>query len=131
MEANLRDRSSIGMAAPVFILVLRIIQTFCASGEGAGAAAFVIEHMPPNRRGLWLGLLNSFMVVPSACGALVVVGMSELIGQDAFMAWGWRVLFFGASLISVIGLYNRRRLPRRTRSRTLPRQVPDRRCPRS
>lgn len=111
LVAAVPTKAVIGIAAPLLIIILRSVQAFCASGEAIGAAAFLMEHTDPKRRGLLLGILNSFTVIPSACAALLVVGLTTTIGTDAFASWGWRMLFVLGGACAAIGLYIRRRLP--------------------
>ena len=102
--------SSIGVAAPVILVLLRILQGLSAGGEWGGAALLAVEHAPPERRGLYgafpqigvpIGLLR-------ANGVLALV--SALTTPEQFLAWGWRIPFLLSVVLIVVGLLIRSRV---------------------
>jgi MFS family permease len=84
---------SIGLAAPIILIVLRLLQGLALGGEYGGAATYVAEHAPQNRRGFY----TSFIQVTATAGLfmslLVILFTQMAVGPDNFRAWGWRVPF--------------------------------------
>ncbi|MFG3719970.1 MFS transporter [Streptomyces massasporeus] len=98
---------SIGVAAPLLLLVLRFLQGLGLGGEWGGAVLLAVEHAPAERRVLW----SSFPQVGPAVGFLlangVVLGLSSTLTEAQFAAWGWRVPFWAAGVLAVAGLWLR------------------------
>ncbi|TXS45426.1 MFS transporter [Streptomyces sp. uw30] len=98
---------TIGMAAPLLLLVLRFLQGLGLGGEWGGAVLLTVEHAPEGRRGLW----SSFPQVGPALGFLlangVVLGLSATLSEAQFAAWGWRVPFWAAGVLAIVGLWLR------------------------
>ncbi|CAM5690003.1 MFS transporter [Streptomyces coeruleorubidus] len=98
---------AIGVAAPLLLLVLRFLQGLGLGGEWGGAVLLTVEHAPAGRRGLW----SSFPQVGPALGFLlangVVLGLSATLSEAQFAAWGWRVPFWAAGVLAVVGLWLR------------------------
>ncbi|MEV5428736.1 MFS transporter [Streptomyces sp. NPDC052701] len=98
---------TIGVAAPVLLLVLRFLQGLGLGGEWGGAVLLTAEHAPAERRGLW----SSFPQVGPALGFLlangVVLGLSATLSEAQFAQWGWRVPFWAAGVLAVAGLWLR------------------------
>lgn len=98
---------TIGVAAPLLLLVLRFLQGLGLGGEWGGAVLLTVEHAPAGRRGLW----SSFPQVGPALGFLlangVVLGLSSALSEAQFAAWGWRVPFWAAGVLAVVGLWLR------------------------
>jgi MHS family proline/betaine transporter-like MFS transporter len=99
----------VGLLAPILLVLLRLIQGFSAGGEAVGAPSFVLEHAPRNRRASWVSITIAMSAVPSVVAALFIFGLSESMSDPAFQSWGWRIPFFLAAPMSIIGLYIRRR----------------------
>ncbi|KMO19071.1 MFS transporter [Methylobacterium platani] len=100
--------AQIGIAAPVLLVTLRILQGIAAGGEWGASTAFIIEWAPEGRRGLF----GSFQQVSTASGILLGSGvaalLTSLLSPEAMLAWGWRIPFLlGASLL-VVGILIRR-----------------------
>lgn len=101
--------ASIGLAAPVLLLLLRLLQGFSAGGE-FGSAALLFEYVGARRRGAIFGLFNLSSYV-SSLAALALAGlMTKLIGEAGVNEWGWRVLFLIALPLGLTGLYLRLRI---------------------
>ena len=84
---------AIGIWAPVLLVTLRVLQGFALGGEYGGAAIYVAEHAPANRRGASTGWIQSTASI-GLIGALgVVLGTRAYLGEDAFREWGWRIPF--------------------------------------
>ncbi|GLW47998.1 membrane transporter [Streptomyces sp. NBRC 14336] len=98
---------TIGVAAPVLLLVLRFLQGLGLGGEWGGAVLLTAEHAPAERRGLW----SSFPQVGPAVGFLlangVTLALAASLSQAQFAAWGWRVPFWAAGVLAVAGLWLR------------------------
>jgi len=98
---------TIGAAAPVLLLVLRFLQGLGLGGEWGGAVLLTAEHAPEERRGLW----SSFPQVGPALGFLlangVVLALSATLTEAQFAQWGWRVPFWAAGVLAVVGLWLR------------------------
>jgi MFS family permease len=97
----------IGVAAPIIVIVLRIVQGIAAGGEWAGANLFVGEHAPRGRRGLWamvpqLGATAGFTLM-----SLTFMVTNLAMDTESFLAWGWRVPFLASAILVVIGLWIR------------------------
>jgi CBS domain-containing protein len=100
----------VGVLAPVLLFLLRTLQGLALGGEYGGAAIFVAEYAPDNKRGFYTGFIQTTASLGYVI-AVVVVSVTELVvGTKAFLEWGWRVPFLLAGLLFVIGLYIRRKL---------------------
>ncbi len=102
---------AIGIAAPLLLLFARLLQGFSAGGEFQGAAAFLVEHASPTRR----GLTGSFHIASIGLSILIATAVSALvtrfISQPALGDWGWRIPFLLGAALSLYGLYIRSGLP--------------------
>ena len=98
---------SIGIWATLMLIVLRLIQGFSTGGEYGGAATFMAEYAPDNRRGFCGSFLEFGTLGGFAFGALLMLGFSYALGEQAMHDWGWRLPFFAAAPLGVIGLYLR------------------------
>ncbi|MFG2130232.1 MFS transporter [Streptomyces sp. NPDC048751] len=98
---------TIGVAAPVLLLALRFLQGLGLGGEWGGAVLLTAEHAPPERRGLW----SSFPQVGPAVGFVlangVVLALTATLSDAQFAQWGWRVPFWAAGVLAVLGLWLR------------------------
>ncbi|MFD7937946.1 MFS transporter [Streptomyces sp. NPDC059755] len=102
---------TIGVAAPLSLLVLRFLQGLGLGGEWGGAVLLTAEHAPAERRGLW----SSFPQVGPAVGFVlangVVLVLSVTLTEAQFAQWGWRVPFWAAGVLAALGLWLRSSLP--------------------
>jgi len=100
---------AIGIAAPLLLLLARLIQGFSAGGEFGSASAMLIEFAPPGRRGFY----GSFQMVSQSLafglGAAMAIGLNLGLSPDAFATWGWRVPFILGILIGPTGWYLRQK----------------------
>ena len=102
--------AQIGLAAPVLLIVLRLIQGFALGGEYGGAAVYVAEHAPAARRGEYTGWIQISASL-GLIGALGVIWVTrEVMGETAFAAWGWRIPFLFSAFLLAISLYMRMKL---------------------
>lgn len=102
--------SSIGLFAPVLLVIVRCVQGMSVGGEWTGASAFVVEYAPAKRRGLWSSSISATAAAGVTVGSLVVLALNEGMSQESLDAWGWRVPFLVAIPIGLIGLYLRLKL---------------------
>ena len=106
----LPDYDQIGIAAPILLLTMRVLQGFALGGEYGGAAIYVAEHAPPKKRGLltgWIQTTAAFGLI----GALSVILITRaVLGTEAFDAWGWRIPFLLSFLLLVVSLWIRLKL---------------------
>lgn len=100
--------ASIGVAAPLILIMLRIVQGISAGGEWGGAVLMAVEHAPVNRRGLF----GAFPQIGVPIGLLMSSGMMAVMTTiapgDAFLEWGWRVPFLLSFVLIFVGYYIRR-----------------------
>jgi MHS family citrate/tricarballylate:H+ symporter-like MFS transporter len=101
----------IGIAAPILLVVFRLIQGFALGGEVGPSTAFLVEAAPPNRRGFYVSL--QYMTQDAAVLGAGVSGfvLTTWLSPAALDAWGWRVAFLIGTAVVPIGLYLRRNLP--------------------
>ncbi len=102
--------SQAGVLAPILFVFLRILQGLALGGEWGGAAIYISEHAPPERRGVmasWMGPAAAF----GLGGALIVVlGVRSMLSEADFSAWGWRIPFLASAILLVISLWIRLKL---------------------
>ncbi|NOS93981.1 MAG: MHS family MFS transporter [Cyclobacteriaceae bacterium] len=101
---------TIGLFAPLLVLILRLLQGLALGGEYGGAATYVAEHAPADRRGFY----TSFIQITATLGLFVSLGVilavRQSVGVDAFASWGWRVPFLLSALLVGISIYIRMRM---------------------
>jgi len=102
--------ASIGIWAPVLLLLCKMAQGFSVGGEYTGASIFVAEYSPDRKRGFMGSWLDFGSIAGFVLGAGVVVLISAILGEDNFRSWGWRLPFFLALPLGIIGLYLRHAL---------------------
>ncbi len=102
--------SSIGLAAPLIVVFLRIIQGLALGGEYGGAAIYVWEHSPPERRGEYTGFIQTSAVAGFCLSVAVVLLCKSLIPADIWAAWGWRLPFVLSVFLLGISLWMRLKL---------------------
>nr|AHE14551.1 RebT-like transporter [uncultured bacterium] len=100
---------AIGVAAPVLLVLLRVVHGLSVGGEAGGAALLAVEHAPADRRGRY----GSLVALGSPVGAFLANGsfaLLVLLPEDALLSWGWRVPFIAGVLVALVGLFVRSRL---------------------
>jgi len=102
--------AQIGIWAPVFLVILRLIQGLSASGETIGSNSFVAEHAPPNRRGSHVAFTYAFANLPPVAAALLILFLTQLLGEAAYESWAWRIPFILGGPMALVGLYIRNRV---------------------
>ena len=101
---------TIGLAAPAIILLLRIMQGLALGGEYGGAAIYVAEHSPPNRRGFFTGFIQASVVGGFVLSLIVVLTCKGLMSEELWNAWGWRVPFLLSMILLAVSLWMRLKL---------------------
>jgi MFS family permease len=101
---------SIGLAAPAIIIFLRVLQGLALGGEYGGAAIYVSEHSPPNRRGFYTGFIQASVVGGFILSLTVVLGCKMLFNDATWAAWGWRMPFLLSLALLAISLWMRIKL---------------------
>lgn len=99
--------SSIGMAAPALLIGLRLLQGLALGGEYGGAAIYVAEHAPDRRRGYFTSWIQTMAGVGLLLSLVVIVVTRWLVGEEAFVDWGWRVPFLLSAVLLVISVWIR------------------------
>jgi MFS family permease len=99
-----------GVAAPVALVVLRLLQGLALGGEYGGAATYVAEHAPPGRRGFYTSWIQTTATLGLFAALLVVIGTRTMLGEEAFADWGWRVPFLLSILLLAVSLWIRLQL---------------------
>ncbi|WP_085528705.1 MFS transporter [Kocuria massiliensis] len=102
--------STIGMAAPIALLVLRLVQGFSAAGEYAGASALLSEFAPRGKRGRYAAIVPASTASGLLLGSLAATILYGLLEDSAMESWGWRLPFLVAGPLGLIGLYIRRKI---------------------
>lgn len=101
---------SIGVLAPILLLVLRCLQGFSAGGEYGSGACFLAEYAPNRHRGFVVSFLVWSVVVGFLAGAVTVTALETWLSETAMDSYGWRIPFMIAGLLGVVGLYIRLKL---------------------
>ncbi|GAB2805513.1 MFS transporter [Streptomyces daliensis] len=102
--------ASIGIAAPVLLVVLRLVQGFAAGGEFGSAASFLAESAPRRRRGFGVSWLEVGSLVGFLAGSFVFLLLSTGLDEQQLTSWGWRVPFLVAGPLGVIGFIIRNKI---------------------
>jgi MFS family permease len=110
MVGVLPSYASIGVAAPIMLVMLRLLQGLALGGEYGGAATYVAEHAPNNKRGLYTSFIQTTATLGLFAALLVVIGTRSLIGEEAFKDWGWRVPFLISVILLGVSLWIRMQL---------------------
>ncbi len=103
----LPNQQAIGVAAPVTLIGLRLLQGLALGGEYGGAAIYVAEHAPPGRRGAYTAWIQTTATLGLLMSLVVILGTRTLLGEEAFADWGWRVPFLGSIFLLVISVWIR------------------------
>ncbi|TXH94196.1 MAG: MFS transporter [Pseudomonas sp.] len=103
----LPNYNTIGVAAPVILIILRLLQGLALGGEYGGAATYVAEHAPHGRRGAYTAWIQTTATLGLFLSLLVILGTRTAIGEDAFQDWGWRVPFIVSIALLAISVWIR------------------------
>ncbi|MGC6400512.1 MFS transporter [Sphingomonas sp. FW199] len=102
--------ASIGVAAPIILVSLRLVQGLALGGEYGGAATYVAEHAPNNKRGLYTSWIQTTATMGLFAALLVVIGLRTLMGEEAFRDWGWRLPFIISMALLAVSIWIRLQL---------------------
>ncbi len=103
----LPNYATIGVAAPVILIVLRLLQGLALGGEYGGAATYVAEHAPMGKRGAYTSWIQTTATLGLMLSLMVILGTRTAIGEAAFSDWGWRVPFIVSILLLAVSVYIR------------------------
>src|SRR5918992_2536606 len=102
--------ATIGIWAPLLLVVCRLLQGFSAGGEFGGGATFLAEYSPDERRGYMVSWLEFSTLIGFILGSGSVLLLNSALGEDSMIAWGWRIPFLIAGPLGIVGLYIRLKL---------------------
>ncbi|MBV7554584.1 MFS transporter [Pseudomonas sp. PDM28] len=102
--------ATIGVAAPIILISLRLLQGLALGGEYGGAATYVAEHAPKGRRGYFTSWIQTTATLGLFLSLLVILACRTALGTEAFEAWGWRIPFLLSILLLIISVYIRLQL---------------------
>jgi MFS family permease len=101
---------SIGMAAPIILVILRLLQGLALGGEYGGAAVYVAEHAPDGKRGFYTSFIQTTATLGLFISLAVILVVRGAVGEEAFREWGWRIPFLLSILLVGMSYYIRVRL---------------------
>jgi MFS family permease len=102
--------ATVGMAAPIALLVIRVLQGLALGGEYGGAAVYVAEHVPDERRGFYTSFIQITATLGLFVSLAVILIIQNAMSADAFRAWGWRLPFLISIVLVAVSLYIRLRM---------------------
>jgi hypothetical protein len=106
----LPNAATIGFAAPVILIVLRLAQGLALGGEYGGAATYVAEHSPTGKRGYYTSFIQTTATLGLFLSLLVILFTRTILGEAEFAAWGWRIPFLVSVLLLGVSVWIRLRL---------------------
>ena len=102
--------AAIGVAAPIILIAMRLLQGLALGGEYGGAATYVAEHAPPGKRGFYTSFIQITATAGLMLSLLVILGVRTVVGEEAFKDWGWRIPFLVSILLLGVSLWIRLKL---------------------
>jgi len=102
--------AAIGIAAPIILVVMRLVQGLALGGEYGGAATYVAEHAPHGKRGFYTSFIQITATAGLMLSLLVILAVRFAVGEEAFAAWGWRIPFLVSILLLGVSLWIRLKL---------------------
>ncbi|WNO52685.1 MFS transporter [Stakelama saccharophila] len=106
----LPNYASIGVAAPIILVGLRLLQGLAVGGEYGGAATYVAEHAPSGKRGFFTSFIQTTATIGLFVSLLLVIGLRTIMGEEVFADWGWRVPFLLSIFLLAVSLWIRLQL---------------------
>jgi MFS family permease len=100
----------IGVAAPIILVLMRLLQGLALGGEYGGAATYVAEHAPNNKRGLYTSWIQTTATLGLFASLLVIMTTRSMMSPEAFAAWGWRVPFLASIVLLGVSIWIRLQL---------------------
>ncbi len=107
----LPDYASIGVAAPIILIAVRLLQGLAVGGEYGGAATYVAEHAPRHRRGAFTGWVQTTATLGLLLSLALTLGLREALGEAVFEDWGWRLCFLVSLVLLGTSVWIRLHLP--------------------
>ncbi len=101
---------SIGIAAPILVLVLRLVQGLALGGEYGGAATYVAEHAPEGKKGFYTSFIQTTATLGLFVSLGVIVAVRQSVGLSSFNEWGWRIPFLLSAILVGVSIYIRMRM---------------------
>jgi MFS family permease len=102
--------ATIGIAAPILLLLIRVLQGLALGGEYGGAAVYVAEHVPDERRGFYTSFIQITATLGLFVSLVVILTLQNNMSKEAFAAWGWRLPFIISIFLVAVSLYIRLRM---------------------
>lgn len=102
--------ATIGIAAPIILIALRMLQGLALGGEYGGAATYVAEHAPHGRRGFYTSWIQTTATLGLFLSLLIILGIQTAMGREAFAAWGWRIPFLLSALLLAVSVWIRMKM---------------------
>ncbi len=103
----LPNYATIGVAAPIILMVLRMLQGLALGGEYGGAATYVAEHAPHGKRGAYTSWIQTTATLGLFLSLLVILGVRTTLGEEKFVDWGWRIPFLVSILLLAMSVWIR------------------------
>src|SRR6186713_3107438 len=96
---------TIGIVAPILVLILRLLQGLALVGEYGGAATYVAEHAPASQRGFYTSFIQTTATLGLFVSIGIIVAVRQSVGVDAFSEWGWRIPFLVSALLVAVSVF--------------------------
>jgi Sugar (and other) transporter len=96
-----------GLAAPIVLIALRLVQGLALGGEYGGAAIYVAEHAPQNKRGYYTSWIQTTATLGLFMALLLILGIRNWMGEDKFGDWGWRIPFLASGILLIVSIWIR------------------------
>lgn len=106
----LPNAATIGIAAPIILITLRLLQGLALGGEYGGAATYVAEHAPPGKRGYYTSFIQTTATLGLFLSLLIILATRSILGETEFAAWGWRIPFLLSIVLLGVSVIIRLRL---------------------
>ncbi|MEH2481615.1 MFS family permease [Nitrobacteraceae bacterium AZCC 2146] len=106
----LPNAATIGIAAPIILISLRLLQGLALGGEYGGAATYVAEHSPPGKRGYYTSFIQTTATLGLFLSLIVILFTRTILGEPEFAAWGWRIPFLVSVVLLGVSVWIRLRL---------------------
>src|SRR6201998_2828661 len=94
--------ASAGIAAPIILIALRLVQGLALGGEYGGAATYVAEHAPPGKRGYYTSWIQTTATVGLLMALLLILAIRTAMGEKDFADWGWRIPFLASAILLAV-----------------------------
>ena len=96
-----------GLAAPIVLICLRLVQGLALGGEYGGAATYVAEHAPKDKRGYYTSWIQTTATLGLFLALLLILGIRTLMGENSFGSWGWRIPFLASGILLIVSIWIR------------------------